>query len=277
VAVINIGSGSVKLRLNSTGETKAAVTLLALSKADKKAARDTFDAVASFCREANRLGEDIVIFGTEAMRSHGEELSRLILDNLGIAVDIIDGETEAKCGFLGIPYAVKKTVIDVGGASTEVAYGDSLPSYCKSMRIGSAALYGEFGIIVPDKVDRDAFFARLFERIDGILDFDVPLDVGKTFLIGGGATNMLRIIYGHSDICDSAVTKDGLWDAAARLFDMDIDARTNTYPFLEPKRALVLPYGAAVLCRALNRLCVTSAQVSSTGLIDGYIKLRLTP
>lgn len=291
MAVINIGSGSVKLYLQKTKETKAAVTLLALGGKKEEAAAATIDAVAAFCVEAKSKGEKIHIFGTEAMRRN-KELAGFIQYKTGCPVDIIDEETEALCGFLGCEENRYKTVIDIGGASTEISSGRERPDFCVSLKTGSVALYNIFGAEEngggsgqePD-IFQNNFIRRVFDYIDNILDFSPSVCKGKICLIGGTALYLAAVIKNSAGFlkpqdfnpkalsCAELKTEDVL-TVLKTLFGMDLRQRTAAYPFLEEKRAIVLPYGTCVLYRILKKISADSAYISASGLIEGYIKLK---
>jgi len=77
--------------------------------------------------------DKIISFATEAVRcaSNGNVLTERIYKSSGIRVRIISGEEEAKLTFDGAVYSVDKkiidrkvSVIDIGGGSTEIGYGE---------------------------------------------------------------------------------------------------------------------------------------------------------
>ncbi|MCL2675811.1 MAG: hypothetical protein FWE84_04400 [Firmicutes bacterium] len=303
MAIINIGSGSVKLYLQKTGQTRTAVTLLALDN-NEKATSETFGAVAAFCLKAVNAGEKVTIFGTEAMR-RDNTLADLILDKLGLAADIIDGKTEALCGFLGCGGEEFKTVIDVGGASSEISSGSIthdladnqkakgefssekfILDFSVSLKIGSVALYNIFG-----KDEKNLDLSHIFDYIDAVLDFSSPQCKGKVYAIGGTALYLAGIVntmkndvkadnektakFVPKTLSGTKISADEILTALKTLFAMDVKQRVAAYPFIEEKRALVLPYGISALYRILNKLSFSNqVHISTAGLIEGYIKLR---
>jgi exopolyphosphatase/guanosine-5'-triphosphate,3'-diphosphate pyrophosphatase len=73
----------------------------------------------------------VFITGTNALRiaSNSGDIVKRIKKELNLTVKIIDGTEEARLSFLGasltIPQLQEKVVIDIGGGSTEVIYGNN--------------------------------------------------------------------------------------------------------------------------------------------------------
>ena len=103
----------------------------------------TARAVANFVSEAKAEKCDVVYaFATEAVRSasNGAEfVARCACD--GVEVDVLPGGDEAKLGFWGAYSGGRQAVLDIGGASTELAIGsESGLEYGKSLHIGSVRI-----------------------------------------------------------------------------------------------------------------------------------------
>ncbi len=98
---------------------------------------------------------------TEACRraNNSDVLQKLIKDNFGINLDIIDAETEAKLNLSGaITHVCKKSeyvvIFDVGGGSTEICFATNEQNpkiiYSISMPLGSRASAQEFELAEYD-------------------------------------------------------------------------------------------------------------------------------
>ena len=87
--------------------------------------------------------EEIYAFGTSAMRDAGNAsaLTAPVLEKTGIAIDIVDGDTEAKYGFYGVSSCFSGNILiaDIGGGSTELICGSSAAgiAWDKSLNIGA--------------------------------------------------------------------------------------------------------------------------------------------
>ncbi len=128
-AVIDIGSNSVRLmKEDAKGQKKVVMTQLGKSAVSgvlsSESMRATIDALLEFRAECE--GYEIFCFATEAIRSsiNGKEFIREIYEKCDIEVELLTPEDEALCGYLGATGGVGNcTVIDVGGAITEIITG----------------------------------------------------------------------------------------------------------------------------------------------------------
>ncbi len=151
IGVIDIGSNSVRLALTADGKTlfkrikttRLSEGLSFTGKLCGAAIERTAQAVAEFAAQAKREGaEKLFAFTTAAVRSAsngGEFVARA--RELGVAVEVISGETEAKIGLLGALGNADGGIIDLGGASCEVTVrsgGKTL--YAKSVDVGAVRL-----------------------------------------------------------------------------------------------------------------------------------------
>ncbi|MDD4002640.1 MAG: hypothetical protein PHE12_00355, partial [Clostridia bacterium] len=194
---IDIGSNSVRAALVKCGTAQyklSKVTKLSEGLSNSgalcgEAMQRTLGAIKEYALAAQSLGIKPYIFGTEALRSasNGREFADLVEQSIGASVKVLSPFEEAQAGFLGAVHSLKDgeyTVIDLGGASTEIVKGR-----CKnidkfiSLPIGVVMLY--------DKCSRDK---KLLDSItDNILDglkFGLS---GKCILIGGTALSLAAI------------------------------------------------------------------------------------
>ena len=107
----------------------------------------TLRAISDFKLTANGLGEYVETFATEAVRSaiNGADFVKRV-EALGVPVKVLTGEEEALVGYLGATGGKGGAVIDVGGASTEVVFGEGDKIiFSTSMKIGIVRARDTFG------------------------------------------------------------------------------------------------------------------------------------
>ena len=187
-AVIDIGSNSVRLML-SDGVTTLGKRLestrlsegLSLSGAlSADAIERTARAVANFVSEAKAEKCDVVYaFATEAVRSasNGAEfVARCARD--GVEVDVLPGGDEAKLGFWGAYSGGRQAVLDIGGASTELAIGSECGlEYGKSLHIGSVRIRDLCG---EDIAAIKSLAASTVKQYGAVPTFDKLISIGGT-------------------------------------------------------------------------------------------------
>lgn len=279
-AVIDIGSNSVRLCLmrdKKVNPKKINTTFLAedLAKTgflNENALKRTAAAVIGFVAEAKKAGaEKIYIFGTEAMRSgkNAYKLTGEVMAKTGIAIDVIDGYTEALCGFLGAKDLKEKLcVVDIGGASIELTQGADKIENGVSLPLGVKR--------VKDLTSTRAGIREYYkEKVRGFPRFTYPL-VG----IGGTVTSLSAMlqnmkVYDAEKNHGSTVNLDDLTALEDDIFALSSPQKiSEKYPCIDVKRASVIGVGCIALAEIMRYLGKTSLVVSEHDNIEGYYALK---
>lgn len=276
-AVIDIGSNSVRLMIDrglKLNPKKLAATrlgggLVSTGRIDAQAFSDSVRAVAGFCREAAGAGADeIYVFATEAVRAaaNGADFCRAVKEATGIDVDVVDGETEARLAYLGAAGARGRyTVIDAGGASTEITTGaDGKVLASVSVKTGAVRL--------------KSLRLSLQETaacIDGLLT-DIPAVCGTVLAVGGTATALAAAdlglqTYDAQKVHGHTVTLPALERLLDAFGQGDIVGR---FPAVTRSRAEILPYGALIYERLMRRTGTDAFTVSETDNCEGYLAYK---
>lgn len=281
IAIIDVGSNSVRLALFAGGKTlyKRLVTtrlgkgLSIDGKLTGKAIERTAEAVADFVRTAQDDGaEKICVFATEAVRSasNGTDFVNEAYSLCGTRVDVLSGEEEAKCGILGAIGNKDGALIDVGGASTEVTVQKSNRTlYSKSVKIGTVRLHDLAG--------------RNKEELKKIIDKTLP-DYGdfdlsgfETYAIGGTASRLASVKHGlkvyRPEITNgTTVTLEELDAIADRLLTMPVEEIRATT--VCANSADVVGGGCLLLLEVMKKFGVKKITVSESDNLEGYLALK---
>lgn len=280
-AVIDVGSNSVRYACFSESpqvtQKELDTTVLAdglffSGKLSDSAMERTLDAIARFCNKAKNANADkIFIFATEAVRaaSNGKIFADKVFERCGLPLDVIDGDTEAKIGFLGAcpNPEITVAVFDIGGASSEIICGrggeiifeKSSPTGCVRLLDGAGGNRGKAEKIISDTLPRSLPKA---EKIIGI---------------GGTATALGAMAhcpenYNPNITHGSTVAKNFLERTIADFFGgKDLK---KEYPSLSEKRAKIIGYGALTAIYILNTFDVNEFTVSETDNMEGYLFLK---
>ncbi len=251
--------------------------------------RRTLDGLASLVQAASNYRlRGIACVGTAALRdaSNAGEFLRRVKETLGIEIEVITGEEEARLSFVAVRrdpnwrLLDRIRVIDVGGGSTEIIEGQSGSdgiSSRYSVNIGSVKLTERFLISDPPTVSQlaaasaalDVAFARPVSPTvqEGSLD---PPVVG----VGGTLTTLAAMCIGG--------VKDPLKIHGYRLTAADIDiqisklssltiAERQEIPGLDPRRADIILAGAMLVSNGLASIGAATLEVSTRGLRWGVL------
>lgn len=235
--------------------------------ADKIA--ETVAVVREQVATARELGaEQIVAVATAVIRdaANRAELERALDPVLGMPLRVISGEEEARLSFAGAtrtlaePVAGRVAVVDVGGASTEVAVG--APSgpveWWRSLAIGSGILADRF--LPSDPPSAREIESGRKEAVTAFSGLGAPA-VDATVAVGGTAMSLLGVL--------GAALDHGALERALAMLTQGTAAELVDRLALDPERLRVLPAGVLILQAAADRL--GPLRIARGGLREGVL------
>lgn len=282
-AVIDLGSNSVRLMIVGQAYSKQSVVtrlgegLSFTGRLSQESMDRTLKVVLFFINEAKDAGaEDIHIFGTQAMRTaqNAEAFRRVIFEASGINVEVLDGQTEALCGFLGaasnLPQNINTAVIDIGGASTEITIGVPPKEilYSKSVPIGTVALRD---LHLDDKLKFD-------DLISSSLDIYGKIDAQNYVGIGGAFCSLAAMVLGLKEydakvVDNSVITMEDIAAVFDKIWQKSEEEILSFYPFLGA-RARVIKFGALWAKELMRHFNIQKIYVSEKDNLEGYCILK---
>ncbi len=235
-----------------------------------KKINEVVDVVDTQVHVARALGsETIRAVATAAIReaANQDELTEAVAARTGIEVEILSDEDEARLAFVGATSALDQppdgdiAVIDVGGASSEIAIGTIAAGVraTSSFRIGSGMLADAYVRSDPPSV---AELAALRSHISGTFEGFVLPTPDLAVAVGGSATSLRRLV---GTVLDHESLERGLRILATT--PSDLLARSSE---LEPERVRLLPSGLLILEEISDRL-ERQLNVGRGGLREGVI------
>ena len=243
------------------------------------------------CRDlANSMNaEAIIAVATSAVREapNGSEFIQRVEQQLGLAVDLISGEEEARRIYLGVLSGMElnqkpHVVIDIGGGSTELILGDGHePRFLSSTKVGAVRLSREFVRHDPP-TDTEISYLKAF--IHGKLERSVEelqyhLQPGEPIKLVGtsGTIEALATIHACETTGAVPATLGGycipLGDLKAiikRLQNLKLSDR-RSLPGLSERRAEIIVAGALVLQEAMVLLKADAVTICERALREGVV------
>lgn len=279
--IIDIGSNSVRLlvsdgdnrvykKINTTGLGRG---LALTGRLQEPNMAETANAVEEFVAEAKRNGcEAVYAFATEAVRSaQNRQEFVAMLAARGIDVDIVESKDEAILGFNGAYTQGKCCVMDIGGASTEIAVGDENGLiYAKSLPIGLVRIADNCG---EDLGKIDAYIEEIVKGYGQIPEFDELLSIGgtaSTFV----AMNEGMKIYDWQTVDNYKLTLDSVEKWTAKIRSLDMEQRLSI-DGLEPKRRGVIVGGGRLLSSIMRMLGRDHVIVRESDNLEGYLRVKV--
>jgi exopolyphosphatase/guanosine-5'-triphosphate,3'-diphosphate pyrophosphatase len=189
---------------------------------------------------------------------------------------VIDGEREAKLCWRAVRAAFvelkgPRTVVDIGGGSTELLVGDAEIEGVVSLPIGSVRLTERLLHHDPPTEEEKAELRR---TIDQQLA-SAPPPRGTVVGIAGTVTTLAAMSLGITKydanlVHGMTLSYEILQNMTRMLGETPLDDRRRT-PGLDPKRADVIYAGAVILERVLARAGATGVLVSDRGIRWGLV------
>ena len=278
IAVIDIGSNSVRLMLWADGKTilkRILTTRLGEGMKDCCLAQASLsrsaEAVSFFYGEAVKAGaERVYAFATAAVRkaeNKGEFLDR-VKELCGLFIDVVSGEEEAELAAFGALGTGDGIVLDVGGASSEVfSRSNGNVVFEKSFPIGAVTLYERCR---DDQRRSEKFVETMFS--------DLPSLRGKVYAVGGTATALASLYlelarYDASLIQNCFLSLKELRGIKEKLFSLNVEERKRLRG-MEESRADVIAGRACILTAIAEKIGSDGIYVSDRDNLEGYLCAR---
>ncbi len=276
IAIIDIGSNSVRLRLSLNNKVvlrKNITTQLSRGMVsgilNKESVERTLEGLSELVTIAKQKNAKILVFATAAVRNSvsGGEFCERFTAKHDITIDVLSGEKEAQMGILGALEGKDGCVIDVGGASSEVVIAkNGKIIYAHSLPIGA--------VVLTDKCQRDYGYA-----LSTVRDYinrlpDLSNVVGSVYAIGGTANNM-AFVYSGITVFNRDLT------SGIQIKAEDISLMTKKFYTLSPvelqacynirdARSRVIHSGSLIISQLVDFLAVDSVTFTENDNLEGY-------
>ena len=233
--------------------------------------------------------DQIIAVATSATREapNGQDFIKQVKDKIGISIDLISGQEEARRIYLGVLSGMDfngkmHSVIDIGGGSTEIILADNQDTrFLSSTKIGAVRLTREF--IDSDPIN-DKDFLRLQGYIQGMLERPVDQlkqalgnDEKPIFVGTSGTAETLASIHYQQENKNEPLTLNGyqmsrndIEDILQQLKKMDYEERISIGVMSE-RRAEIIIAGVTIMLEAMKMLQIDTLVVCERALREGII------
>jgi exopolyphosphatase/guanosine-5'-triphosphate,3'-diphosphate pyrophosphatase len=222
------------------------------------------------------------IIGTSALRdvNNGNELLDRIFEITNCKVDVIDGIEEASLGYIGVSesfsFDKKKLVIDIGGGSTELIFGDKSTDLIESLDIGAVRMTDRCISDDPPKSKDLEFLKKEIDQvIDDFINRNKRYSFHKVIGIGGTITTLSAINLKMDSYNPEKI--QGSYLTVKTLENMINDFNTKTYEErkeivgLSSKRADIIIAGSLILQRLMVKFDFDKIFISDYDNLEGII------
>lgn len=292
-AVVDLGSNTVRLSvyratpdgfelLFSEKETAGLVNYVHGGRLSQDGIQRACGALLSFKTLLGQFGlETFHVFATASLRNiqNTEEAVTAIREAVGVDVDVIPGDLEARLGYEGARHATDLqdgAMFDIGGGSTEileVQRGNILRA--QSLPMGSLSLFNRcVDGIWPKKKELEAIQCTVKKALR---EADLPVrDMERVCGVGGTARAVLKIAnaWQGKSKDNRTLTKKELHELTKLLLKKDHRARKLILNNCPDRIHTILP-GLVLMDTLTAMLCHQELYISPYGVREGYLCHKL--
>lgn len=233
--------------------------------------------------------EQIVAVATSAVREapNGREFLQRVNSELGLFVNLISGQEEARRIYLGVLSGMELNnyphmIIDIGGGSTELILGDSHEPRClSSTRVGAVRLTAKY--VTTDPIDPSEFQylqayirGRMERPVEELLAHLEPGEQPR--LVGtSGTIEALAMIHAREKLGTVPNTLNGYQLSRKDIKDIVRHLASLNYverlaiPGMSDRRAEIIVAGALILLETMTLLGAESITICERALREGVI------
>ena len=280
VGIIDVGSNSVRLMYTDGIFTTKNLIITRLGGGFLSNGSLSASAMMTTAHAINKLknlaiskgAKTVMVFATAAVRkaTNKIEFISLVKDIAGLELDVVSGEIEAELAVRGALKTESGCVIDVGGASTEIAFSNKGEIYYKkSYDVGAVTLFTKFS---RNEKEIEKYLDGIFTIKYNYLENNVKSVGGTATSLGAVSLNLK--IYNPNIVNDSYLSKKELLTVKDKLYALTPDEISANYA-VERKRADVIAGGASIILKVLDAYNLKGFIVSESDNLEGYLDLIL--
>lgn len=243
---------------------------------------------ACLSRFAQRLSsvprENLRVVGTHALREarNRDEFARAAQAILGVPLEVVSGDEEGRLVYLGVAHhlpqepGVGRLVVDVGGGSTELAWGDGAlppgePARVASRRVGCVSLTDSHIAREPDQAL--AYKAARRQAVGALQGLE-PVAPEVEVLGTSGTVESVQGVLAANGWGDRHITREGLSQLTGAIVSGRwlVDAGL---PGLAPERVDIFAAGLALVDALFHVLGLETMRYVDVSLQDGLLYRHL--
>jgi exopolyphosphatase / guanosine-5'-triphosphate,3'-diphosphate pyrophosphatase len=250
---------------------------------DPEAVERTLRVVADYAATCGELGvEKVRVTGTSAVRDarNKDEFINGVRALTGQAPEVLTGDQEAAATFLGVltdlPPQGPVLVVDIGGGSTELIYGEEEPTAMVSLDIGCVRMFEKYLHSDPPNAEElEALRDDVGSAFASVKD-DLAVPAGARMIGVAGTLSQLARLKTGSIVYDPDVTHHSVLShgdvrrLARRLESLPYEKRARVQG-LEKGRVDVIVAGAEILQIVMETFDAAEVLVSEKDILDGLV------
>ncbi|MDA8416922.1 MAG: Ppx/GppA phosphatase family protein [Betaproteobacteria bacterium] len=222
--------------------------------------------------------ESVRVVGTNTLRiaRHVEDFIQAAEAALGVPIEIIAGQEEARLIFVGVGHTLprvsgRRLVVDIGGGSTEIIIGRGIkPQRMESLYMGCVGYTQQF--FSQGRVTERAWKAAELAASDELQALPATFGSGQwDHAVGSsGTARALADLLELNGFPGQGITRPGLEFLKQKLLQVK-DPLELMEIGMKADRAPVLPGGLVIMCAVFEHLGIERMETTDCGLREGVL------
>ena len=291
VAAIDCGSNSTRLLISNVENgrlqnllkqhevTKLSENLIQTNKISDDSKKRFYKVLKKYFKIIeNNKAEEVLCIGTAALRNsrNSEEIIKDVKSKFKIDLKVISGEEEGYLTGIGVQSSFEDLenylIVDIGGQSTELIYDIDNRVNVDSKEIGVVMMNENFLNQNPISELDEENAIKFFDQIFSGGDF-----MNRNFIgVSGTFTSIVSMYlrqknYNEDEIDKTNISYESINHLYKNLKIQTIPQIINSYPSLDPKRAVTITSGLLLVLNLLKKYEINQLKVSKSDILEGLI------
>ena len=291
VAAIDCGSNSTRLLISNVENgrlenllkqhevTKLSENLIKTNEIADDSKKRFYKVLRKYLKiiENNKV-EEVLCIGTAALRNsrNSDEIIDDVKSKFKLDLKIISGEEEGYLTGIGVQSSFEDLenylIVDIGGQSTELIYDIDKRVNVDSKEIGVVMMNENFLNQNPISAVHEDNAIQFFDKIFYASDFSDRNFIG----VSGTFTSIGSMYLNQTKYNEDEIDKiDISYESINRLYEnlklLTIPQIINSYPSLDPKRAVTITSGLLLVINLLKKYEINQLKVSKSDILEGLI------
>lgn len=245
------------------------------SKLNQKGVSILKNGLKSYKNICTNLGiEKIYPFATASLRglANIEEVLESVEEDLGLSIDLISDEDEARLGYMGLSDGLdidRAYILDIGGGSTELSYiKDGKIQSLKSVDLGTVKVFASLEKIFPSRGELSSIKDQIDEAYSAFEIKDKNIDL---YGIGGNNLHVKALAQAIYDIDTDYIPYSYIKDLRDKVYRRDVGLLKDMAKY-SPSRLHLLNIGILMTEKVMAMTESDILYTSESGLKEGYLK-----
>ena len=291
VAAIDCGSNSTRLlisnvengRLNNLLKqhevTKLSENLIKTNRIADYSKKRFYKVLRKYLKIIEKSNvEEVLCIGTAALRNskNSDEIIDDVKSKFNLDLKVISGEEEGYLTGIGVQSSFEDLenylIVDIGGQSTELIYDIDKRVNVDSKEIGVVMMNENFLNQNPISDFDEENAIKFFDQIFSGGDFSNRNFIGVSGTFTSiGSMYLKQKNYNEDEIDRTIISYESINHLYKNLKFQTIPQIINSYPSLDPKRAVTITSGLLLVINLLKKYEINQLKVSKSDILEGLI------